>query len=584
MRKNRIHHDRDRRTGAVAVTVAVAIPVVIAFAALSVDVGVMYNAKADLQRAADAAAMAAASRLTSLVSGDPVTLGRQAARDTAHANPVLNQAPQLTDSDIVFGTAKVNPFTQAVTFTPTENVPNAVRVTVRKTADSPNGPLPLYFARIFGRDSTNVQATATAAVAPRDIALVSDVSGSLVYDSTFRRWESVKINIYDVWNELPGGAGEVGSTWGPGEELADPAQSAGPAWGFFKHMGFGDDPADQSNYSVDGDPGLIKLQKSTTWSNAELESFLYAQNYSAAEVAAILSPANDGSYYENRVALALGLATWNSGISGGRWQTLGLPSQGNGNTIFGSSEMQWQEPFLSTPANQAESIWRDYIDRYSRSSSPFRYQYGIKTMLDYTLEYRRSESQTPELADVPVQPMEAVKEATKYMIDLLINALSFDQISLELYSSAGTHAVDLTHNFAEVTAVLDDIVPSGTTNMGQGMERGIDELTSTRARGEARKILLVITDGQANVDRTGRSSVTGGKQYAVEEAERAAALGIQIISISVGQDSDQELMAQIAEIGKGVHFHAEGSIEEYESQLLEIFAAVGGRRTVSLIE
>jgi len=583
MRKNRIRHHRDRKHGAVAVTVAVAIPVVFAFAALSVDVGVMYNAKADLQRAADAAAMAAASRLTSLVSGDPVSLGRQAARDTAHANPVLNQPPQLTDADIVFGTAKVNPFTQAVTFTPTEKVPNAVRVTVRKTSDSPNGPLPLYFARIFGRHNTNVQATATAAVAPRDIAIVSDVSGSLVYDSEFRRWETTRINIYDVWNALPGGAGEVGSTWGPGEELADPAQAAGPAWGYFKRLGFGDDPGDQSKYNVEADPGLITLPKDQGWTDAQLEDYLYDQNYSAAEVSAILNPSND-YYYENRVALALGLATWNSGIAGGRWEALGLSRVGNRDNYYSSSELSWREPYLSASASQAESIWRDYIDRYSRSSSPFRYQYGIKTMLDYTLEYRRSESQTPELADVPVQPMEAIKEATKYMIDLLINALSFDQISLELYSSAGTHAVDLTHDFSEVTAVLEDIVPSGSTNMGQGMERGIDELTSTRARGEARKILLVITDGQANVDRSGRSSVTGGKLYAVEEAERAAALGIQIISISVGQDSDQELMAQIAEIGKGVHFHAEGSIEEYESQLREIFAAVGGRRTVSLIE
>jgi len=572
-----------RRRAAVAVTVAVTVPVLIGFAALSVDVGVMYNAKADLQRAADAAAMAAASRLTS-IGNNPIALARQTAKDTALANPVLTQAPVITDGDIVFGKANINPFTNQVSFVATETIPDAVRVTVRKTADSPNGALQLYFARIFGRNFTDVEATATAAVAPRDIAIVSDISGSLVFDSEFRRWEDTQINIYDVWNELPGGAGEINSTWSPGEVLADPAQSAGPAYGYFKRMGFGDDPADQNSYDVDSDPGLVELVNGQRWNNADLAAFLYDQQYNTSEVNAILNTTST-SYYENRVALALGLATWNSGMSGGRWSKVGESKVGNGNTVYGDSEINWVAPCLSTSANQAESIWRDYINRYSSSrSSPFPSKFGIKTWLDYTLEYRRSESQTPELADVPVQPMESIKEATKYMVDLLTNARSFDQISLEVYSSTASHRVDLTHNFADVTAVLDSVVPSGSTNIGQGIERGVSELTSQRARGEAKKVILLITDGQANVDEWGRSSEYGGKQYALSAAQNAVDQGIEIVTISVGSDADQDLMQQIADLSGSVHFHAEGTIDQYTAELQQIFAAVGGRRTVELIE
>jgi len=50
-----------RRRGAVAVMIVVASFVIVGFAALAIDVGVMYNAKADLQRAADSAALAGAS-------------------------------------------------------------------------------------------------------------------------------------------------------------------------------------------------------------------------------------------------------------------------------------------------------------------------------------------------------------------------------------------------------------------------------------------------------------------------------------------------------------------------------------------
>ena len=53
-----------RRRGAVAVQVSVMLVVLTGFAALTVDVGTLYNTRTDLQLAADSAAMAAASALT----------------------------------------------------------------------------------------------------------------------------------------------------------------------------------------------------------------------------------------------------------------------------------------------------------------------------------------------------------------------------------------------------------------------------------------------------------------------------------------------------------------------------------------
>jgi hypothetical protein len=43
-------------------------------------------------------------------------------------------------------------------------------------------------------------------------------------------------------------------------------------------------------------------------------------------------------------------------------------------------------------------------------------------------------------------------------------------------------------------------------------------------------------------------------------------------------------MEKIAAIGNGEHFHAEGSIEEYSSDLSDIFTTIGVRRSVTLIE
>ncbi len=52
-----------RHRAATIILVAVTVPVLLSFAALTVDVGQIYNARAELQNAADAAAMAAASQL-----------------------------------------------------------------------------------------------------------------------------------------------------------------------------------------------------------------------------------------------------------------------------------------------------------------------------------------------------------------------------------------------------------------------------------------------------------------------------------------------------------------------------------------
>jgi hypothetical protein len=43
-------------------------------------------------------------------------------------------------------------------------------------------------------------------------------------------------------------------------------------------------------------------------------------------------------------------------------------------------------------------------------------------------------------------------------------------------------------------------------------------------------------------------------------------------------------MQQIAQIGGGEHFHAEGTIEQYSAQLDSIFQKLGGKRPVLLVQ
>ena len=66
-------------------------------------------------------------------------------------------------------------------------------------------------------------------------------------------------------------------------------------------------------------------------------------------------------------------------------------------------------------------------------------------------------------------------------------------------------------------------------------------------------------------------------------AAQAVNEGIRIFTVSVGSGADISLMEDIAAIGSGTHFYAQGSIASYSAQLDAIFKTLGGGRPVELI-
>ncbi len=568
-----------RRRGAALVLTAVMMVVLVGFAALSVDVGVIINARVDLQRAADAGALAAAEVLGDGVpDGYRLELARAEAQRIVELNPVLGRSVTLdAEADVIFGRANYDPQGNTYDFEATEMRPDAVRVRVRLSEGSPNGPLPLYFAGIFGKTQTRSAARATAAISPRDIAIAADVSGSLLFDSQFSRYEDRVVNLWDVWDHLPGGSDSAVSTWAPHEIPDNPLQSAGPGWGFMKRLAFGGYPSD-SGYDHRTDTGLITLAPTSAWNDARLGSYLGELGYSGDEAGVVLGVADEENYV-NRVAVALGLAYWNSGQPGGQWTLRNVaPSDtGDGDNRIEYGELEWVEPVFAHDMPTSAQIWRDYVN--FSTGGIFQYQYGIKTFLEFTLQNRKGPDETPELAYVPVQPFQAIKGAVRAMMNMLIDMNAHDLVSLESYNTYGVHEVDLTHDFEAIANHLDGMNPDhyGTgTNMSEGIQRAIEELTGPRSRMSSQKVIVILTDGHANRG--------GGSDGALEAARLARAAGLQMVTVTVGQDADVTLMQQIAEIGQGAHYHSEGSIQEYTEALAGIFGEIGGTRPVELIE
>jgi hypothetical protein len=152
-------HPRER--GQTMIFVAISIVSLLALAALAIDIVTLYVARTEIQRAADAAALAAAkavadSGVTTLQAGDPQLGSAQTlaqnmatAAATAMVNPsstvnlVVGAPPTFTAPILVDFTRQGNP-----------------HVTVALTRSS----LPTFFSKIWARSSATVTATATAEV------------------------------------------------------------------------------------------------------------------------------------------------------------------------------------------------------------------------------------------------------------------------------------------------------------------------------------------------------------------------------------------------------------------------------------
>jgi len=197
-----------RRRGVAAVFAMVMLVVLIGFAALTVDSGVLYNTRSDLQDAADAAARAGAWAFTddrmvdvraSRASTESVSSMLGIVTSRAESEAVRNDlfarsATRIEHGDVQTGWLDVLSATSPLDTGAATATYNAVSVTMRCTSGSANGPVGLYFSSIFGRSQSNVTASATGVFDDRfsgyDVGEpgAADLWPFTIAESEYNRW------------------------------------------------------------------------------------------------------------------------------------------------------------------------------------------------------------------------------------------------------------------------------------------------------------------------------------------------------------------------------------------------------------
>jgi len=135
--------------------------VLIGFVGLACDTGLVLLTANELQRTADASALAAGLRLhNDQTAARDLAVNIAASNTAAGGDPVLLDLNDSNDpaGDIVLG--KYDRKTD--TFTPTTADPDAVKVVARRTGGSLSGPLPINFGRIVGVFTVDVSRYAIA--------------------------------------------------------------------------------------------------------------------------------------------------------------------------------------------------------------------------------------------------------------------------------------------------------------------------------------------------------------------------------------------------------------------------------------
>jgi hypothetical protein len=154
--------------------VAIGMTAMLSVVALAVDLGMLFTARGEAQRVADAAALAGAAGFIEEPM-NPEPRARELALEFAVQNSVRDEFMVLQDEDVVVDLGA-----------------RRVSVTVRRAADRGNA-VGTWFARVFGVDEVDVGATATAEAAPAGAATClmpftipdawDDVNDNQQYDS-----------------------------------------------------------------------------------------------------------------------------------------------------------------------------------------------------------------------------------------------------------------------------------------------------------------------------------------------------------------------------------------------------------------
>lgn len=606
---------RHARRGNVLVLTAFLMLVLLAMLAFSIDLGYVFTVRNQLQAAADASALAAASRLANTSNVFPE------AQEFASYNMAAKRPVNLRSQDVEIGLWQAN----SRTFTPGSNG-NAVRITAR-IDDLMNGRAPLFFARVMGHHDFQSSVSAVAVCNPRDIAFVIDLSGSM-NDDTEPCWATAAITTVFGPQGFPNVANQLMD-----DLYSDLGFGAFP--GTLQWVGAGLVTANSSAYTnltanggpltLASVPSAYRILSSDSETNRKLKAYRWIIDNQLAPLmpAAKPTPSSTGSYAYWEKYIDYVIQSVNNGTRGT------LPPNQYSNRITG-----YNNPNTSTfPGAANASGWRN--------------QLGYRTYIQFLMDNGRdlqpdgntfmqhstksgdcpyhSENTAGGVFNFPPreQPTHATRRALIAAIQVIkernenigdpnqrdwVSVIAYDRRSIPpVIEQSLTHDYESAMQACTKLQAVGDIGASTTTEAGLATAR--QHLTPASQGGQGRenvnKIVVLMTDGVPNDYISSSSAINSyiannpspdfyGSSSPAYNGPLMQSMEMQaknwyVYPVGTGLGTDYDFMDRLGRVGgtaddNGLSPRGTGNPAQYEQRLADIFRQIIDNPRVRLVQ
>ncbi len=550
---------RTRRRGNILTFFALLIPFIFAFVMLTVDIGLMTVDRTQLQRTADAVALAAVQELGDPDTATAIANTKAIAVEYAQDNSVLNDlAIEFDpDNDIVFGQSRVNPDTGEAEFVPNAMPPNALSVTVHHNLQH------TAFARFWGKDTTRISTTALASKKERDYMIVLDVSCPTTYES----YESDVCSDLQTLGLRDCEIEDQDKDKDADEETdKDTNEEADKDTGEEADKDTDEEADKDTNEEADKDTDE-EADKDTdeeadkdTDEEADKDTDEEADKDTDEEADKDTDEEADKDTDEEADKDTDEEADKDTDEEADKdtdkdKDCCVCTFDGKDADEFGSKDQDKDE---DEDADDEPSAMETALSlTYDGNDAEF---WGI---------YEVGERFLPP--SVRIQPLKAIKDSATYAVDILGQSGYDDLLGTVAYSDQANWIEPLTTNYARIRARIRGAAPFEGGRLDLGLQAAREELLSSRARGGSHKTIVIVSTGNSDSGQ------------ALAEAQLAADAGMTIHCIGIGSDVDQNLLNTIAAMtgGEVVYVELSDDPSVYEAALKTIFSQVSLERVHS---
>lgn len=562
-------HRRADRRGAIVVLAAFLLIVMLGMVAFSVDMGYIVLVKTELQAAADSAALAAGATMSATRTNLEATATHYASLHRAAGQPV-----QLQSADIQYGVWDQN----ARTFSPTNQIGNAVRVTARR--DSSTGNNHLFFATVLGKDSYEIAASAIALGNPRDICFVVDLSGSMNDDTEpgYSGSGTIEGTYGTIRTQM---MSEVFSDLGFGS-YPGVQQAIGQPLGVSNFNNLSSSSGPLRSYSI---PSTYRIKSGDSSSTRATKAYRWIIDY---QVAAIMPQARPVPNSNNSSSLKY----WREYLESVADQS--ASSQHVGYRTYVQFMMDYGRAELIGNQHSQMSIESGYCSYHNEKVGSVQYSFPPREQPTHAC--RRS----------LIAAMQEIKAKNSSIPDMnqrdWVSIVTFDTEAGTQLIQGLTGDYDLAMSKCTTFQATSDFAACTATETG--LIEANNLLTST-ARASTQKIVVLLTDGMPNLKSSSNSVISnyrnshpsdffyGGSSYYNQDAALMQVCGMQLkgwqtYPVGVGLGTDDTFMNRLTRMStqdaESQAPQTSGDPSEYENELRSIFKQIVDSPRVRLVE